>query len=592
MLLDSSADVVQPDKMFRSVREEPMFSSTRLVCLITSLLILLSSQTLIAGAKTPAKKSSEAKDARKSDSDKDDKKDSDKKESGDTDDDEEDDPEPKLSVTEHVITIGGKEIKYKATAGYMRLKDYQPKKKSGDSKDQKDKSSKSKTDEHKSRAKVFFIAYTRQDVGDIAKRPVSFSFNGGPGSSSVWLHMGGLGPRRALLTDRGEALPPPYRLEDNAYSWLDLTDLVFIDPVSTGFSRTEADEDPKNFHGYKEDIESVAEFIRLYTTKNQRWPSPKLLVGESYGTTRAAGLSEFLQERYGIYLNGIALVSSVLNFATLDFAPNNDMPFVLYLPSYAATAWYHKKLSADMQSKPLSSVLEEAEAFASTDYLLSLFQGDRLSQDKIEQLSQRLSDFTSLPAKDIARLNARVPDELFFTRLLMDKNRQVGRFDSRYTGIRYNPGTDRNDFDPSFEAVSGPFTATFNDYIRRELHFESELPYETLANVWPWSFKSFENRYVNVADDLRRAMTRNPYLKVWICSGYYDLATPYFASKYTVDQMSLDPLIRKNIRLTYYDAGHMMYVYKPALIKFKSDFETFLQDACLPDSRAVPSVDP
>ncbi|MBZ0188435.1 MAG: hypothetical protein K8F91_19460, partial [Candidatus Obscuribacterales bacterium] len=309
------------------------------------------------------------------------KKESDKDSKNDKTDDKEN--EPKLSITEHAINIGGKQIKYKATAGYIVLKDFNKKKKkkdddksdSGDKEKDKDKKKK----EHKALAKVFFIAYTREDAGSAEKRPLTFSFNGGPGSASVWLHMGGLGPRRAVLTNRGEALPPPYRLEDNSYSWLDNSDLVFIDPVSTGYSRSEPGEDPKNFHGYKEDIESVGEFIRLYITRYKRWASPKLIVGESYGTTRAAGLADFLQERYGIYLNGIALVSSVLNFGTLDFSPNNDMPYVLFLPSYAATAWYHKKLAPELLEKPLSEVLEQAEQFASTDYLLALFQGDRLS---------------------------------------------------------------------------------------------------------------------------------------------------------------------------------------------------------------------
>ncbi|MBX9694139.1 MAG: hypothetical protein K2Z81_17280, partial [Cyanobacteria bacterium] len=378
-----------------------MSSITRLLFVFISSMILLSPSASIARPNSPGKGIGSLLN-KKGDSEKSEK--NEKKEGSGTDD-EDDDAEPKLSVTEHTITIGGKEIRYKATAGYLRLKDYQPKKKSdneSDSKNQKDSKSSKKKEEHKSKAKVFFIAYTRIDAGSSGKRPLSFSFNGGPGSSSIWLHMGGLGPRRALLTDRGEALPPPYRLEDNTYSWLDLTDLVFIDPVSTGYSRTEADEDPKNFHGYKEDIESVAEFIRLYTTKYQRWSSPKLLIGESYGTTRAAGLAEFLQDRYGLYLNGIVLVSSVLNFATIDFSPNNDIPFVLYLPSYAATAWYHNRLSAEMQGKPLSTVLEDAENFASGDYLLSLFKGDRLRREKLEELSQRLSDLTSLPAQDIA----------------------------------------------------------------------------------------------------------------------------------------------------------------------------------------------
>ena len=511
--------------------------------------------------------------------------------------------EPKLTVTEHTVTIGGKPVKYKATAGYMVLKDYSPKpdkKKDiadedgfdehSDKEDDKGGDKKDKKDKPKPLAKVFFIAYTREDAGVPGKRPVTFCFNGGPGSASVWLHMGALGPRRAVLTDRGEALPPPYRLEDNNFSWLDDSDLVFIDPVSTGYSRPENDVDAKKFHGYKEDIESVGEFIRLYTTKFERWTSPKFVAGESYGTTRAAGLSDFLQSRYGIYLNGIVLVSSVLNFETLDFAPGNDLPYALFTPTYAAAAWYHKKIAPDLQSQPLPEVLKQAEAFASHDYLLALFQGDKISPDTKKEIAAKLSRFIGLPADYISQLNLRIPSRIFFTHLLMDRNREIGRYDSRFTGIRYRPGTDQPDFDPSDEAVNGPFTATFNDYVRRELHFESELPYETVTNVRPWM--NAENRYLNVAEDLRKAMSRNPYLKVWVVCGHYDLATPYFAAQYNVNQMELDPTIRDNIRLTYYESGHMVYIYKPALEKLKADFTSFLKDATMPDTAAVPSAEP
>lgn len=502
-----------------------------------------------------------------------------------------DDELSKLSVTEHKITIAGKEIKYKATAGFMILRDYSAKKAQEEKEKDKDKDSDRKK-EPKALAKVFFIAYTREDAGSVQKRPLTFAFNGGPGSASIWLHMGGLGPRRAVLSENGEALPPPYRLEDNPYSWIESSDLVFIDPVSTGYSRPEPGEDPKKFHGYTEDIESVSEFIRLYITKYQRWSSPKFIAGESYGTTRAAGLSNHLQKRYGLYFNGIILVSTVLNFATLEFDSGNNLPYVMFLPAYAATAWYHKKLPAEMQNKPLNEFLSEVETFANKDYLADLFQGDRIGADRQEELSRRLSSYIGLPSGYIKQLGNKVEDSLFFTHLLSAENRVLGRYDSRFTGIRHNPGTDRYDFDPSGEAVTGTFTAAFNDYVRRELKFESEFPYETLANVWPWSYRNAENRYLDVSDDLRKAMSRNPYLKVWLACGYYDLATPYFASKYTVDQLSLDPAIRKNIRLTYYPSGHMMYIYKPALIKFKEDFQNFLKDSILPETQVFKNTEP
>ncbi len=522
----------------------------------------------------------------------DDKRGSGKKKTGDKA--KKKDDEPKLSVTEHTVIVDGKPVKYKATAGFMVLKDFSEKGRRShgdDDSSSSDKDEKKKEKKPKALAKMFFIAYTREGGGE-QKRPLMFSFNGGPGSSSVWLHMGALGPRRTVLTDRGEALPPPFRLEDNNYSWLSDTDLVFIDPVSTGYSRSEPDQDPKKFHGYDEDIESVAEFIRLYTTRYKRWTSPKFVVGESYGTTRAAGLSNYLQKRYGLYLNGIILVSAVLNFGTLDFSPGNDVPFSLFMPSYTAAAWYHKKLPPELQSKPLKDVLKQAEHFAANDYQLALFQGDRLSSERKREIATQLAAFIGLPLDYVSQLDGRIPDDLFFTRLLKDSNRLLGRFDARYSGVRFNRGRDDVDYDPSFEAVNGPFTATLNDYVRRELHFESELPYEILANVWPWSFKKVENRYLNVSDDLRKAMICNPYLKVWICAGYYDLATPYYAAEYTVDQMALEPSIRKNISITYYESGHMMYVYKPALEKLKTDFQEYLREAMLPDSSVVPSTMP
>lgn len=564
--------------------------------LLAAIIAAMPIYACIAGLSVEAKEQSECEDESKADSDsKKDEENKPGKETGAKDKDKSEEAESKLKVSQHTVTIGGKNIKYKATAGYMLLKDYSEKHRGGShsESDDKDKAhSKEKKKEPKALAKVFFIAYTREDGGATSKRPLTFSFNGGPGSASIWLHMGGLGPRRAVLSERGEALPPPFKLEDNPYSWLDASDLVFIDPVSTGFSRSEPDEDPKKFHGYNEDIESVAEFIRLYLTKNQRWASPKLIVGESYGTTRAAGLSDYLQKRYGIYLNGIVLVSTVLNFSTIAFNPGNDIPYILFLPSYAATAWYHKKLAPELQSKPLSAILHEAEEFASGEYLQALFQGDKLSTEKKREVSERLAKLIGLEANYINKLNNRVDDSLFFTHLLMDENRQLGRYDSRFKGIRYYPGTDDHEFDPSAEAVTGTFTATFNDYVRKELKFESDFPYETLANVRPWSWKHAQNRYLDVSNDLRKAMSRNPYLKVWFCSGYYDLATPYFASKYTINQLALDPAIRKNARLTFYESGHMMYIFKPALAQFKNDFDSFLQEAILPDSSLVPNARP
>ena len=546
----------------------------------------------------PDKESRNAADD--STSDRDDAKDRDKDKSKDKE------KEPPLSVTEHTITVGGKTIKYRATTGYMVMRDWSEKKKEDgeaggrrsspapsaekESDKSKDKEGKDK-DEPKQKAKVFFVAYTRTDVDkDPAKRPITYSFNGGPGSASVWLHLGALGPRRTELTERGEAPLPPYHLVDNEATWLDATDLVFIDPVSTGYSRSATGEDPKQFHGFKEDLASVGDFIRLYTSRNMRWASPKFIIGESYGTTRAAGLSDYLQERYGFYVNGIILVSSILDFSTARFAPGNDKPYPLFLPTYTAAAWYHKKLPQDLQNKPLKDVLKESENFASNKYLLALDRGDQLNENERKEIAADLARFTGLPADRIAQQNLRIPARRFFFDLLQDRNRSIGRYDARFTGIRYEPGTEEQDFDPSYEAVLGPNTAMMNDYVRRELKFESDLPYEMIADVRPWNYSNVQNQYLDVADDLRKAMSRNPYLKLWVCCGYYDLATPYYAAQHTLHSMQLDPTVRDNMRMTFYEAGHMMYINHASLLQFRNDATAFMQDALKP--RVIPAAEP
>ncbi len=466
--------------------------------------------------------------------------------------------EPKLSVTEHEITIGGKVIKYRATTGYLVLKD----------------------EKDKPRANIYFIAYTKLGEDDPAKRPLMFSFNGGPGSASVWLHLGALGPKRVVMTEKGDSLPPPYKWIDNDYSWLDETDLVFIDPVSTGYSRAAKDVDAKQFHGFNGDIESVADFIRLYTTRYQRWSSPKFLVGESYGTTRAAGLSDYLQQKYDFYLNGIVLISSIMNFQTARFAPGNDLPYQLFLPTYTAAAWYHKKLSGDW-AKDLPSALKRAEEFVAKDYTLALMQGDALPAKERERITKELSTLTGLSTEFIARQNMRVSIFQFVRELRRDENRTVGRLDSRIVGITPSGGGEDGDgfFDPSMEAINGGYTTALNDYVRRELKYENDLPYEMLTgNVQPWSYANAQNTYLNVAETLKRAMTKNTFLKIWIANGYYDLATPYYATDWTVRHMGLDPAVRGNIKLTYYEAGHMMYIHLDSLKKLKGDFSAFIGD--------------
>jgi carboxypeptidase C (cathepsin A) len=481
-------------------------------------------------------------------------------------------PKDNLMVTQHRVRIGGKEIKYTATAGTMVLKE-------------EPTDREKEWDGEKARAQVFFVAYTKDDNGTkssgktstLHKRSLTFSFNGGPGSSSVWLHLGVLGPRRVVMTDEGELPPPPFRLTDNQYSLLDETDLVFIDPVSTGYSRAADGQKPKEWHEFRKDIESVGDFIRLYTTRYNRWLSPKFLIGESYGTTRAAGLSGYLQERHGLYLNGLMLISAVLDFTTIAFSTNNELPFILFLPGYAATAWYHKRAGVD---QPLETFLEEAEGFARGAYASALIKGDLLPVEERLHVVQELARFTGLSTDFIERTNLRIIDQHFFKELLRESGRTVGRLDSRFLGMDRLGVTEMAEYDPLLTNVIGPYTAGFYDLVRAELKFESDLPYEILSEkVSPWSYSAFENQYVNVAETMRKAMTYNPHLKVFVANGYYDLGTPYFATEYTFGHLGLDKSLQKNVSMEYYEAGHMMYIHLPSLKKMEADLATFIRSA-------------
>ncbi len=472
-------------------------------------------------------------------------------------------PEDQLSVTQHHVTIDGKTINYTVTTGTIVLKEEA----------EKD----GKSEGEKAKASIFFIAYTLNDVDDVTKRPLTFSFNGGPGSSSVWLHLGALGPRRIKTDEKGNLLQPPYSLIDNEYSILDHTDLVFIDPVSTGFSRAVSGEKPKQFHGFKKDIESVGDFIRLYITRYHRWTSPKFLIGESYGTTRAGGLSGYLQERHGMYLNGIMLISVVLNFQNILFHPGNDLPYILFLPTYTATAWYHKRLDDGLQAD-LRQTLDEVEAFAMGKYTLALMKGSALPEEARANIVKKLARYTGLSPDYIQRTDLRINIGRFCKELLREEGRTVGRFDSRFTGIDRDSAGASFEYDPSYAVIQGPYTASFNDYVRRELEFESDLPYEILTgHVRPWSYEDFQNAYVNVADTLRKAMTVNPHLKVFVANGYYDLATPHMTTEYTFNHLGLDKSLQDNISMEYYEAGHMMYVHLPSLAQLKADLGSFIQ---------------
>jgi len=465
-------------------------------------------------------------------------------------------PEP--TVTRHTIEIAGAKISYTATAGKMVMK----------------------TDQGEEKAHVFFVAYTKDAVKDHARRPISFCFNGGPGSSSVWLHLGMLGPRRVRLSDEARSLPPPHQLMDNHQSLLDITDLVFIDPVSTGYSRAAKGEDRHQFYGYEQDLRSVGQFIHDYTTKYRRWQSPKFLIGESYGGLRAAGLSGTLQQRYHMYLNGIVLVSAVIDFRTLIPSGSNDLAYSMFLPSYAATAWYHKKLVPPLQALPLKQVVRKAEQFVLGPYARALLRGAAFPEAKRKQVAAEMARLTGLSADYVERANLRVSMARYGKELLRARKRIVGRFDSRYLGIDLDHVGGTVGYDPSGAALFGPFSSALNDYMESELNYSEEHVYEILTSkVQPWNYDRFTNRYVNAAETLREAMTVNPYLKVYAACGYYDLATPYFAMKYTRDHLGLDPSLRDHFSMGFYEGGHMMYVRQPSLKRLRANLLNFYQSA-------------
>ncbi len=478
------------------------------------------------------------------------------KPAGDAEKDKAPKEEPPI-VTHHEIHVGGKILRYTATTGFMPIRNEE----SGEIE-----------------ANIFFMAYTLD--GAAPKRPLMFSFNGGPGSASIWLHLGAIGPRRVKMMTDGAMPQPPFELVDNEDTWLDQTDLVFIDPVGTGYSRAVKKELGKKFWGVKGDISSVAEFIRLYLSHYQRWNSPLFLVGESYGTTRAAGLSGYLVD-HGIALNGVVLISSVLNFQTLEFSRGNDLPYVLFLPTYTATAWYHKKLPADLQQRDLASVLTDAQQFAAGTYATSLGKGDSLTAEERQSLIDQVSRFTGIDRSVVDFNDMRLEQGLFCRELLKSQKLTVGRLDSRFTGDDLTrTGRAGQYWDPSMAVIRPPFTETFNNYVRTDLGFKSDLEYYVLGGgVGEWDWGSAGEGFPDTSESLRLAFVKNPYMKLFVANGYYDLATPYFATKYTLDHMDLTLQQHQKITLGYYDAGHMMYIKSDSLSRLKKEVGGFLTNA-------------
>jgi carboxypeptidase C (cathepsin A) len=355
--------------------------------------------------------------------------------------------------------------------------------------------------------------------------------------------------------------------------------MVFIDPVSTGYSRTVPKEKPDQFHNVKKDIESVGEFIRIWTTRNKRWTSPKFLIGESYGTTRAAGLAGYLHQRHGMYLNGIMFISSILNFQTARFNEGNDLPFILFLPSYTATAWYHHKLQEDLQ-QDLDKALQEARDFAMNEYMLGLMKGNDLEDDDRQHIIEKLARLTGLSKSYIEGTNLRINIHRFCKELLRDEGVTIGRLDSRFKGFDVDAVGETHEIDPSYAAILGPYTATMYDYLRRDLAYETDLPYEILKSLYQsWKYENYQNQYVNTAEDLRRGFQLQPDLKVIVCNGYFDLATPFLATEYTFNHIPLPKAQQNNIKMTYYPSGHMIYLHKSSLEQLSEDLHAFVENS-------------
>ncbi|HUG23561.1 S10 family peptidase [Piscinibacter sp.] len=473
----------------------------------------------------------------------------------------------RLVTTEHKLKLGKRTLEYSVTCGTLVLRE-----------DEHDKEGQRSAD--KPCAALFFVAYTLTNGnGNGAKpRPVTFSFNGGPGSSSVWLHLGILGPQRVVTDEMGNAPPPPYALTDNEHTLLTDSDLVFIDPIGTGHSRMAEGEKVAEFHDYQRDLDAIGEFIRLYLTRFGRWDSPKYLIGESYGTTRAAGLTLHLQDRHDVFLNGVMLISMAVDLQTLCFDHGNELPYALFLPTYAATAWYHEALVPELQKKPLREVVAQAEAFAYGDYTTALMQGSRLDTMTRDHIAGQVARFSGLSTEYVLRSDLRPGEFRYFKELLRHRGQTIGRLDTRFTGQDRDDAGEKPEADAAMSNLVGAYAAGINRLLKDTLKFEADAPYVVHAPIWDkWGWKDFANKYVNVGASLRRAMHANPHMRVYVASGYYDLATPHSAGDYTLSHLGVRNGLQKNISVSYFEAGHMMYIHRPSLERMARELRRFVK---------------
>ncbi len=457
------------------------------------------------------------------------------------------------SITHHEITVHGKTLKYTATVAQMPIM-----------------SADGETEAH-----FFYVAYTLDDAtNNLAKRPLSFLFNGGPGSPTVWLHMLALGPKRSKLLDDGNMPPPPFALVDNEDTILEHTDLVFIDAIGTGYSRAKTPDLARRFNGVQGDLAAFGEFFRMYLTRNNRFVSPLFIIGESYGTFRAAGLAGNLIDQ-GIAFNGIVLVSTVLNFETLRPGLNNGLGYALNLPTYAADAWFHKKLPPDLQKKPLPAVLKEVESWAMGGYLAALNHGDEISASERADTVAKLSRYTGLDARYVDDSNLRYGVPQFTRQLLRDQKVTIGRLDGRLIGPSPLNAGEFADFDPAGTLPEPPVVATFMNYVRADLHYKVDMRYNMSGGIQSWDWGQ-PNSYADTGTSLRNAFAKNPHLKVLVCAGYYDLATPYFEAQYALNHISLHPEMQKRVQWAFYESGHMMYLNRPTHDKLYRDLSDFI----------------